>query len=376
MSLRALHVLATMNRRGAEVFASDLVRALASQGVEQQVAVLHPSNGPGRVSFEAPTLVVGDGWTTPGLRMSLEAVWSLRRLVSRWRPDVVQAHGGEPFKYLVISGAGDRSKLVYRRIGAAPQWIRQGPRRLVHAALMRRAAEVVAVAEAVRRETLEVFGVPPTKVRMIPNGVDPGRLKLVRGRQATRKALGIAPDAHIMLSVGALTWEKDPLAHLDVAEQVAANDAELVHLIVGDGPMRQEVIRAVRRRGLQDRVKVMGSRTDVPDLLAASDVVLFASRPDGMEGMPAVLIEAGMIGVPVVGYEIVGASEVVAHNATGLLSPYGDVEAVASNVLRLLRDSQMRRSMGRAAQAHCRSSFDIQVVASEYLATYQRLSEA
>lgn len=120
---------------------------------------------------------------------------------------------------------------------------------------------------------------------------------------------------------------------------------------------------------------MLGSRTDIPDLLAASDVLLVASRPDGMEGMPAVVIEAGMMGVPVAGYDIVGVSEVVVNNATGVLSPYGDVETLSANALRLFRDSDVRHSLGTEAQARCRSLFDIEVVASRYLALYQKVMD-
>jgi glycosyltransferase involved in cell wall biosynthesis len=370
MTLRVLHVVATTNRRGGELFASDLVRALEAEGIEQRVAILHSPNGLARVGFEAPTVVLGDGWQTPGVRMSLEAVRALRHLVSGWRPHVVQAHGGEPFKYLVASGASGRSNLVYRRIGAAPSWILRGPRRAAHAVLMRRATKVVTVAEAVRRETLEVFRVPPANVRTIPNGVDPARLKPIRDRQATRKALGIAPDAPVILSLGALTWEKDPLGHLEISAEVMRHQPSPIHLFVGEGPLLKRAEERVRSEGRSERVRFLGSREDVPDLLAASDVLLLASA---VEGMPAGAIEAGIAGLPVVGYDVAGVPEVVLDGVTGQLAPAGHPGELAHAVIDLLANEPRRRSMGDAAAERCRSLFGIDAVAQRYLDLYREL---
>jgi glycosyltransferase involved in cell wall biosynthesis len=368
---RILHVIASDQVRGAELFASDLVRSLASRGLDQRIALLRRSPGP-RVQFEAPVAVVGAGRRqVPGLHVWPQAIVSLRRLVDGWRPSVIQAHGGEAFKYAVLAAAGRPTRIVYRRIGAAPSWITRGPRRIAYAALFRRAACIVAVAEAVRRETVHIFRV--SNVVTIPNAVDGRRMHTQKGGEATRRLIGIDLSARVLLSLGALTWEKDPLMHLEVGARLVREDPHVFHVIVGDGPMKEEMHQAIRRRGLEPRIMMLGSRTDIPDLLAASDVLLVASRPDGMEGMPAVVIEAGMMGVPVAGYDIVGVSEVVVNNATGVLSSYGDVESLSANALRLFRDSEVRHSLGKEAQARCRSLFDIEVVASQYLALYQKV---
>src|SRR5215216_4804465 len=185
--MRVLHVLATGQRRGAEVFAADLVAALAGPDVDQQVAVLH-GVPPWAVGFAAPTTALGG---RPG-RLHPGAVWRLRRLLRDWRPDVVQAHGRRP-------------PIVYRRIGSV-SWLSSRPRRVLYGRLVRRAARVVAVAESVRRETLAAFRLPEARVVTIPNGADPRRLAPGRGRDAIRAALGIPREAAVVLSLGALTW--------------------------------------------------------------------------------------------------------------------------------------------------------------------------
>ena len=194
---------------------------------------------------------------------------------------------------------------------------------------MRRASKVVAVAEAVREESIDRFGMSPNDVVMVPNAADPGRLAPTLGRVAIRESLGIPAVAPVVLSVGALTWEKDPFNHLEVGSRVLAAVPDAIHIFVGDGPMREAMRRRVAQIGSQERTMFLGSRADMGDVLAAADVVLFASRSDGMEGMPAVVIEGGMSGLPVAALAVAGVSEVVVDGQTGLLAPPGDTDLLA-----------------------------------------------
>ena len=371
--VRVLHVISSGNRRGGDVFASDLVNLLVREDVDQRVAVLRRAEG-SIVPFAAPVTILGSGRRSlPGVNMDPFIAMALRRIVLEWRPDILQAHGGEPYKYALVATARRQTPVVYRRIGGAPSWIRRGTRRFVHAQLMRRASCIVAVAHALREETIALFGVDPSRIVVIPNGVSVDRIQSVHGRTNARHALGISEDAVVVLSLGALTWEKDPMAHVEIASKVLQTRQNAVHLFVGDGPMRHELENRIEELGLSGRCRVLGSRSELGDIFAASDVLLFASRADGMEGMPATIIEAGMAGLPVAAYSIVGVPEVVQHGVTGLLAPAGDVRALATKVVELIDDPRARFSMGVAARRLGRTLFDIEQVAPRYLAVYSKL---
>jgi glycosyltransferase involved in cell wall biosynthesis len=291
-------------------------------------------------------------------------------MIDAWSPDIVQAHGGEPFKYAVLASANRPCRVVYRKIGSTPPQIAHGVRRAAHGWLIRRAARVVAVADAVRRETLEVFRLPDWQVMTIPNAVDARRLAPSADRATVRGRLGIPPDAGVVLSLGALTWEKDPMTHLRVMAPLLARHRRTIHLIVGDGPLRTELETAVRRLDLQGRVHLLGSRSDVSDLFVAADVLLFASRT---EGMPAIVIEAGIAGIAVAGYAVAGAAEVVEPDVTGLLVPPGSLETLSAAVSTLLEDEARRVAMGRVARTRCLETFEIHRVAPRYLRLYETL---
>jgi glycosyltransferase involved in cell wall biosynthesis len=368
--IRVLHVVATSQRRGAEVFASDLVRALRASGMEQSVAILRGA-ATRQVEYDAPTTVLGPNTrSVRALRFDPRRASALRRVVVQMKPDVVQVHGGEALKYAAAATIGKRTRVVYRRIGGAPPWLQHGPRRLAYSFLMRRTARVVAVADAVRDETIALFRLPSQHVVTIPNAVDPRRVEPCKDRDSVRRALGIPPHSRVLLSVGAISWEKDPLTHVAVASRAMRLLPDAMHVMVGDGPMRAEVEDAIRHDGLNGRVMLLGQRRDVGDVLAAGDLLLFASRSDGMEGMPAILIEAGIAGLPIVGYRVAGVSEIVDEGVTGILVPAGDRDALADGALRLLTDPKASRNMGEAARARCHDQFSIAEIALRYHALY------
>jgi L-malate glycosyltransferase len=371
--VRVLHVVDTPQLRGAEVFASDLVRALNEQSVSQRVAVLRPG-GSGRVRFDAPVHLLGsNGRMTPGLRIHAQALRALRRLVREWRPNIVQAHGGSTLKYSIPAALGLPTRVVYRHIGPTPSRMFGYIKRAGYGVLMGRVDRVVAVGESVRRNALEVLRVPGGRVVTIPNAVDSQRIRPTAGREAVRHSLDIPVASPVVLSLGALTWEKNPVAHVDIGARVLHQRPDAIHLLVGDGPMRQEVEASIHRRGLEGQMLMLGARPDVADLFAASDVLLFASRPDGMESMNASVIEAGMLGIPAVGYAVGGVPEVIVEGTTGYLIPAGDVDGLAARVLQLLANPEKRRVMGVAAREHCLARFDIRSIAPKYLELYEEL---
>ncbi len=188
-----------------------------------------------------------------------------------------------------------------------------------------------------------------------------------------RRHLGIPADAEVILSLGALTWEKDPLGHVEVAARALAERPRAWHLLAGDGPLRGQVEAAVARHGTGDRVLLAGVRGDVADVLAASDVVLFASCS---EGMPATVIEAGMAGLAVAGYAVAGVAEVVESGVTGLLAQPGDLAGLGDHVIAVLADAGNRQRLSAAARDRCRERFEIHAVAPRYLELYQGLVAA
>jgi glycosyltransferase involved in cell wall biosynthesis len=238
---------------------------------------------------------------------------------------------------------------------------------------MGRADHVAAVAGAVARETIDRFGVPSDRVSVIPVGVDESRIRAKMSRVAARSELGLPPKAPVILSLGALAWEKDPVGQLEAVATVLEEVPEARYIVAGDGELRTQVESLAAHRHLGDRVMTVGERLDVSELFAAADTLVLASRT---EGLPGVIIEAGMAGIPAAAYAVGGVSEVVREGETGLLASPGDRRGLTEALRKLVGDAALRRRLGTTARQRYRERYSIGVVAGAFLALYRELAAA
>ncbi len=196
-------------------------------------------------------------------------------------------------------------------------------------ALIRRAMDHAAAVVAVSRalgDRLTALGAPPGKVRLLYNGVDPQAFRPL-DRGWARRALGLPEDEPLVLFVGNLKRAKGPGLFVEALGRLARNGGAPAGAILGSGPYRTALERAIRARGLQGRVHLAGA-ADHPVMAtwyAAADAVCL---PSLMEGVPNVVLEALACGRPVVATAVGGIPEVM-DETCGALVPAGDVEALA-----------------------------------------------
>ena len=149
----------------------------------------------------------------------------------------------------------------------------------------------------------------------------------------------------------------------------AVPDASLV--ILGDGALRERLLRQVETLGLSSSVSLPGRRQDVEECLAAADLYVSSSETEGMSNA---LLEALASGVPVVATRISGAEDLVVDGENGLLVPPGETGSLAAALIRLLEDDDARSRLGRAARRRIEVGFSLEAVAARYRATYERLA--
>jgi glycosyltransferase involved in cell wall biosynthesis len=351
------------------MFVADLV-ARSNGAFEHRVVALRDGDDE-RLEFAAPTSVLG---IRPSrlLRMELRGILRLRRSIKAAHASVVHAHGGEALKYALPAAAGTGAKVVYRRIGSTPPGSAGRLQLSGHRRLVLRASAVVAVSQATWHEVVDGLGVPKSRAFLIPNAVDVSRARPARGRAEVRRSLGVGENDEVVVSVGAFHPEKDPLGQVALFARVARMRPSAIFLMVGSGSLEPEVRRSLATRRLDDRVRLLGSRDDVADILGAADVLLLASRS---EGMPAVAIEAGIARTPVAGYALAGIPEVVVDGVTGLLAPPGDAHQLAACVVQVLSDEVLRVRLGRAANERCVNEFGIEAIAARYTDLYRSLTD-
>jgi glycosyltransferase involved in cell wall biosynthesis len=229
----------------------------------------------------------------------------------------------------------------------------------------RRSQATIAVSNDTRRHLESSLGLRPGVVDVIPNGI-PER---AGDRAALRAALSVSDHEVLLLSVGSLTPRK---AHVVLLEALALLEQRGEGLpwrlaIVGEGPERPLIEQKIQETGFDQRVHLLGKRTDIPDLQAAADIFVL---PSLWEGLPLAILEGMFGGNPIIASNISGIPEAVEHGTHGLLTPPGDAPALADAIGALVRDPVARNQMANAAQQSARSRFTIDAMASAYARLY------
>lgn len=219
------------------------------------------------------------------------------------------------------------------------------------------------------RDYARWMGVAPERFTVVRNGFDFAAHPRSdpAAAAAFRSDTGLPEGAPVMGLVSRLGPEKRPFLWLDVARRVAQAVPGTHFLVVGDGPLRQQMLDYATRIGIAERLHMPGVRADVSAALACMDVFLLTSEN---EGLPNVLIEAQHHGVPVVGTAVGGVPEAFADRETGLLCPADDAEGMAAAVIGLLTDPSRRDRMGRAGTKLVAERFGLGRMLDETLAAY------
>ena len=277
------------------------------------------------------------------------------------RPQVVHPHNPSSLHYALVGKRVSRARLVLTYHGRG---LREA--RIPSASEWHGTDAVISVsAGAVEQLPAEV---PGSRVCVIRNGVVPS--PAARDREAVRRELGLdnRPVGIIVARVDGLKGHETLLRALP---QLRDAGHQLTVLIAGDGAERANLETLARELALgPEQVRFLGFRSDVPDLLAASDFFLLPSRT---EGLPLSMLEAMTHGLPAIATPVGGIPEVIHSGEHGLLVPVDDPPALAAAMGRLCGDPALLRTMGDQARRRALSEFSFERMTREYLELYARL---
>jgi glycosyltransferase involved in cell wall biosynthesis len=264
-------------------------------------------------------------------------------------------------KRVVVSsrGAGPTGDIaMWGRIPAGKQLLRF---------VQRGVDAAVGVSRDVTRELLSA-GFDPTIVRDIPNGVAVGCHR--EDRAELRRRLRLPTDAFITLFVGRLSAEKAVDFLIRNWSRVLRRYPSSELVIVGDGPLRGELMGQAIDEGLGNSVRFEGWRDNVNDYVACADVFLLPSQA---EGMSMALLEAMAAGLAVIASKVAGTVDVVENGENGLLFEPGDKNELLACIFSLIEIPERRMELGRRARKRVEDSFSLDATVDLYLGLYTSL---
>lgn len=298
--------------------------------------------------------------------LDLRAAAALRRRLRAGGYDVVHFHTARAHAMAPWVRGCARATVVTRRMDYPPN--RLFARWLYGSGVVDGVAAISAgVAEALMRA-----GVPRARITLIPSGVDCGHFRPPSAgeREAARAALGLGDGEVAIGAIGALEPRKGHRYLLEAVELLDAFAAKgaVRAFIAGDGALREELAVAVRRRGLQPTVRMLGRVENARAILWALDIF---AMPSLSEGLGIALIEAMACGVSSVASRVGGIIDAVEDGRTGILVAPGDGSALAGALGKLTSDASLRDTMGAEARARVVERFSIAAMARRTVELYR-----
>ncbi len=371
-----LFLIGSLELGGAERQMAMLIRSLVGLGVNCHLFVLE-SPGPVYASLRGIDLVIHDGgyrrksvFFEKVIRL-FRAQFNLFRVLAKIRPDVIHAY--LPLTNFMGALAGRLSGvplvITSRRAMGTHQDRYKGWR--IFDILSFRLSHLVTVnSRAVGQDTLIRDLGDPSKVSVIYNGID--ALPFESGgskREAVRRALGIVPKEKVVISIANLIPYKGLADLIEAAAAVSASMPQVKFLLIGeDRGIQKKLEEKSQRLGVSQQVVFLGQRLDVPDLLAAGDLLALSSHEEGFSN---VILEAMAAGLPVVATDVGGNSEAVLDGVTGWLVPPKDANAMAEKIMDLLRDREKAADWGRRGQDRVKASFTIDRMVEAHMTLYR-----
>lgn len=365
-----VYVITSLGIGGAETQLGRLAVRLKQRGWDVHIVSLLPPRGYADQIRQAgiPVRSLNIRHNIPDPRY----VWHLARLIREWKPAIVCSRMVHANLLARMSRLFAKSPVLI----CTAVSVREGSRlrELLYRLTDPLCDMTVQVSRAGMERYVQVGAVPAHKIRHIPNGIDTDCFRpdpVVR--EHMRRELGVE-NLFTWLAVGRLEQPKDYPNMLRAFARVRQTHPNTILLIAGEGPLRSEVESLTKSLGIDNTVRLLGVRQDIPNLMNAADAfVLSSSR----EGLPNVLLEAHATGLPAAVTNVGGNRQIVANEQTGFIVPPHDSDALAEGMLRLMAlPEQERRRMGQHAREHILANFSIDMVVEQWEKLYLELLQS
>lgn len=330
--------------RGAEVFAANLSEELIKLGHEILFVGLYENDSnilevPGAVNIDLVKKKKGS--------FSVQVVSELRKTILETKPDVIQCNGSDTLKYMVaVSILIPEIPILYRNISMISEWVSKGAKRHLYKKVFSRISHVSSVGEEAIEDLIRTFNYPREQTSVIRRGIPLKEVDVNFHSEKLRSELGLLRTDKIAMHIGNFSQEKNHEFLIDIFEDIKEHNPGIKLVCVGNGILFNSIKNEIQKRNLQTTIYLLGFRKDIPEVLAASDCFVLASK---VEGVPGVILEAGTQKIPSISTNVGGVSEVLIDSETGFLIEEFDKRMFKEKLLEVLMNEKLRLKLGRNA---------------------------
>jgi glycosyltransferase involved in cell wall biosynthesis len=300
--------------------------------------------------------------------LSPQLLLAILRQMRRRKYDLLHSHDVKTDVLGLLAGRLAGVPVVATAHGYPSTFRRSGVYRRLDLLALRLCRHIICVSEGFQQELLAA-GLEPRRLSVIRNGIAVADMvqKASAGRQTLRHDLGLEPDDVIVMAMGRLSPEKGHIYLLQAARLLVQQGVKVRVVIVGEGPLKEELAGEAKRLGIEKHVFLLGFRADIPALIAQCDLSVL---PSLSEPLGNVILEAMALGKPVIGTTAGGIAEMIVNAETGLLVPPADAEALEAAVRQLLDNPQQARSLGERGRERVLSEFTVERMADRLAAVF------
>lgn len=355
--------------RGAEVFAAELSALLGSHDHRVIFAGLYSPGQHPLVAEHAENIDLNGQKSA----FSFSLLRKLVALIRETKPDIIQANGSDTLKYAAIARRlyFPHIPLVYRNISMVSSWTSAGSMRTrFQRMLFRQVGFVASVGPQSLEDLVKTYHYPAEQTKVIRRGIPDLPYDHRASRAVISRTFDFSESDPVVMHIGQFSDEKNHDFLIDSFSRVLRECPSARLVLIGEGKRFHEIAEKIRLQKLDDHIFLAGHRSPVQEWLAGADLFILGST---IEGVPGVILEAGMQSVPSVAVNVGGVKEVVRDGETGLLLAGHDPEAFSRAIIRLLTETDTRKKMGSRARDYVVANYSLESCLRNFEDMYRSL---
>lgn len=362
--IKILHITYDMAIGGTEQVIRQLVENTHPEKFEVSILCLENNIGEIGQALIKQGIEISHLNRQEGFDISL--IFAIRKYIIKNKIDILHCHQYTPYSYGILASLLTRSKVIFTEHGRFYPDSSSWKRKIINPFLSMLTNQITSISEATKQALIDYESLPSKKIKVIYNGI--ADLSNKKYEILTiRNELGLVDDNFVLGTISRLDPIKNHKMMLSAFKEISSQISKSRLLIVGDGPLKEELRQECEDLGITDKVIFTGFKIEPQKYLKIMDIFLL---PSLSEGTSMTLLEAMSFSKPCIVTNVGGNPEIVINNETGIVIPNNDEQLLVENALSLIEDKDKQILFGKKGRERYCESFSVEKMMLEFEQLY------